>query len=278
MTFTKAYPLIFASALLTLGSGATLSQDDAALAEMAKKAQDPLGNVKAIMTDNTIAFGGGNDDDTTYGFQIQPVYAIDNDTNYNMIARGVIPVVGLEPSVVIPPLGPDPAPENGSTWGLSDTMLQFFFSPKTDGTIKFGFGPQGSLKTRTNDRLAGPSWGAGLAGVVFGGSGNFSFGAIAMQHWGEEDNFSLLTVQPIVMYNFPNSPGAYVGYNNSITYNWNADSGPEWNVPLGLTLGRTLLLGSGAGLDLSVGAYDLVEKPDGGSDWQFKFGVSYFFN
>jgi hypothetical protein len=68
--------------------------DDAALAEMARKAQGPLGDVKAIMTDNTIAFDGGEDgDDTSYGFQIQPVYAIKNDTSFNMIARAVIPIV-----------------------------------------------------------------------------------------------------------------------------------------------------------------------------------------
>ena len=52
---------------------------------MARKAQGPLGDVKAIMTDNIIGFGGGPDDDTTYGFQIQPVYAIENDTSINII-------------------------------------------------------------------------------------------------------------------------------------------------------------------------------------------------
>ena len=63
-----------------------------------------------------------------------------------------------------------------------------------------------------------------------------------------------------------------------MSYNWEADSGDAWKIPLGLTSGQTLLLGNGDGLDLSVGAYDLVEKPRGGSDWQFKFGISYFFN
>jgi hypothetical protein len=42
--------------------------------EMARKAQDPLGDIRALMTDNTIAFGGGeSEDDITYGFQLQPV-------------------------------------------------------------------------------------------------------------------------------------------------------------------------------------------------------------
>ncbi|MFW2441118.1 MAG: hypothetical protein ACN4GR_17305 [Arenicellales bacterium] len=248
-----------------------------AAAEMARKAQDPLGNVKAIMTDNTIAFGGGPEDDTAYGFQIQPVYAIENDTPFNMLARAVIPVVGVEPGVVLPPIGPEPRPEEGDTWGLSDTILQYFFSPKATEGYKWGIGPQVSLKTRTSERQAGPGWGAGVAAVVFGGVNNWALGTVAFQHWGEDD-FSLLSVQPIVLYNFDSLPGAYLGYNNSIAYNWNASSGDKLTVPAGLTFGRTILLGNGDGLDLSLGVYDLVERPQDGPEWQFKFGVSYYFN
>ena len=76
------------------------TQDDVALAEFARKAQDPLGDVKALMTDNTIAFDGGPNEDTSYGFQLQPVYAVDNETRWNIILRGIVPVAGLEPGVV----------------------------------------------------------------------------------------------------------------------------------------------------------------------------------
>ena len=76
---------------LILLSVAVNAQDTDALAEMARKAQDPLGNVQALMTDNTIAFDGGPEDDTSYGFQLQPVYAIPTKSNWNMIARGIVP-------------------------------------------------------------------------------------------------------------------------------------------------------------------------------------------
>ena len=91
---------------------AVQAQDDAALAEFARKAQDPLGDVKALMTDNTIAFDGGPNQDTSYGFQLQPVYAVDNETSWNIILRGIVPVAGLEPGVVVPPIGPEPRPPN----------------------------------------------------------------------------------------------------------------------------------------------------------------------
>ena len=67
---------LFLLHFLVLSSVMASAQDADALAEMARKAQDPLGNVRAIMTDNTIAFDGGPDDDTSYAFQIQPEYAI----------------------------------------------------------------------------------------------------------------------------------------------------------------------------------------------------------
>ena len=107
---------------------------------MARKAQDPLGNVRAIMTENTIAFKSG-DDDTNYGFQIQPVYSIPNSTKYNMLLRGIIPVAAIEPGTVVPPLGSDPRPRSGSKWGISDSLIQYFFSPRTEGGLKYGFGP-----------------------------------------------------------------------------------------------------------------------------------------
>jgi hypothetical protein len=259
-----------------LGATTAYAQDDEAARAMAKKAQDPLGDVRAIMTDNTIAFDGGPDDETSFGFQFQPVYAIPGDGNINMIARAVIPVVGVEPGVVLPPLGPGGRPNSGSSWGISDTIVQYFFSPKSEGGIKWGIGPQVSLKTRSSDRQAGAGWGGGLAAVVFGGVGNWALGAIGMQHWGEDD-YSIGTLQVIAMYNFESKPGMYLGYNNAITFNWEASSGNKVTVPLGLTFGKTMPLSGGAGLDLSIGAYHLTERPTDAPRWQLKFGISYFF-
>lgn len=275
----RFYALVFVCAVAILGTVCTtaVAEELSPEEEAARKASDPLGDVKAIMTDNTIGFGAGEDgDDTFFGFQIQPVYAIPGD-KMNMIARAVVPIVGLEPGVVAPPIGSEPRPEAGSTWGLSDSIVQYFFSPKSDGAWKWGLGPQVTLKTRTNERLAGPGWGGGLAGVIFGGSGQWSYGAIGMQIWGE-DGFSIFTLQPIVLYMLKSLPGAYIGYNNSMTYDWSAPSNNALTMPLGLTFGKAFVFNSGDFLDASVGAYPLVVRPDGAPSWQLKLGVSYFFN
>ena len=260
------------------GPTAGSAQELSAAEEAARKASDPLGSVKALMTDNTIGFNAGeNDDDTSFGFQIQPVYAIPNQSRWNMIARAIVPVVGLEPGVVAPPIGSEPRPDTGSTWGLSDTIAQFFFSPKSDGAWKWGIGPQVTLKTRTNDRLAGAGWGGGVGGVLFGGSGPWSYGALVMQIWGQ-DSFSIFTLQPTVVYLLKSMPGAYIGYNNAMTYDWNADSDNAFTLPLGLTFGKALVKQNGDFWDVSAGVYPLVVRPDGAPSWQLKFGVSYFFD
>jgi hypothetical protein len=79
------------------------------------------------------------------------------------------------------------------TWGISDVMLQGFFVPKSNSSIKFGFGPQVSLRTRTDEVIGGPGWGGGVAGVAFGFAGSLSYGGIIGHHWGQ-DSFNLTTL------------------------------------------------------------------------------------
>ena len=260
-----------------LGSSA-FAQDSAE--ELAKKAQDPLADVTALFTDNTVGFNQGLADDTGYNFQLQPVKSFDTPYGFRLIARGIIPIVGAPTGsdfVFLGDLGGPATPVPTSTttpWGLSDTMVQTFVSPKTDGSVKFGIGPQFSVPTHTDGRLKGPSWGAGVSAVVFGGIGNLAIGSVVAQHWGNEGDFSSMTIQPIVLYNFDELPGVYLGYNNTISADWKQSGNDVWTVPLGLTLGKTIPVGGGSAVDLSLGGYNVVARPDGAPDWQLKFGIS----
>ena len=272
LTKSLSKALTTASALCIFATGSAHADAEA---EALRKAQDPLAGVKALMTDNTIGFGTA-DEDTSYGFQLQPVYSFSTDMGFNFIARGIIPVVGAHEGAGLPRLGTEPIGGSGHTWGLSDIMLQGFIVPETKGSLKFGFGPQASLRTRTDEVLAGPGWGGGLAAVAFGFAGPVSYGGILGHHWGQ-DSFSLTTIQPIVFLNTEFLGGSYIGYNNSITYDWSAKGSDAWQVPVGLTVGKTFILNSGYMLDINLGGYHLATAPKGGADWQFKFGVSLFF-
>ncbi len=244
--------------------------------QAARKAQDPLADVRAIMTDNTVSFGTA-DEQTGYGFQIQPVYSIPTDLGFNFIARGIVPITGVHEGAAFPKLGPNQIGGTNYTWGISDIMLQGFVVPQLENLpIKFGVGPQVSLRSRTDDVVGGPGWGAGAAAVAFGFAGDLSYGAIFGHHWGE-DSFSLSTIQPIVFYNTDLLGGSYFGYNNSITYDWSGKAGDRWQVPVGLTVGKTFALDGGYAVDVNLGGYALAAHPNGGADAQFKFGVSVFF-
>lgn len=251
-------------------------------AEMAKKLQNPLANIKAVMTDNSIGFGTGNDDGTSYGFQIQPVYAIDMpEYGFTFIPRAVIPILGLQPGTKTRITGEDGNPipsDSGSVWGLGDSILQFFFAPHVESDWKWGVGPQLSLPTHTDSALKGPEWGAGLAGVVTGEiTPNLSFSGMIGNHWSFDGDYSTATIQPMFFYNIDAIPGAYLGYNAVISADWKADSDNTWTVPLGLSVGRTFDVGGGHGLDLIVGPYWNVVRPDGAADWVLRFGVNWLF-
>jgi hypothetical protein len=267
--------LFFSILFLLLVAGVQFSfADDAA--EMAKKMQDPLANIKALMTDNDISFdAGSNEDEFSYGFQLQPVYAIPFEKQgFNLINRAVIPILGVPGGGQKPILG-EPTPASGDhTWGLSDTMLQFFFNPRTDSAWKWGVGPTLSLPTRTDDALKGPGWGAGPVGVLVGGFGeNLSTSFIAGHLWGEENGFSTSMLQPMLFYNLPNAWNIH--YNNMITLDHNADSSNAWTVPVGLAVGKMVALKGGHGLEFFAGPYYNVERPAGAAEWTVKWGINW---
>lgn len=253
-----------------LWPGSARAQD---AAEIAKSLQDPLASIAALMTDNAINFSTGQPEETTgYNFQLQPVYAVPTKT-FNFIPRAVIPIIGAPQGANWPGLG-EPSAASGTTWGLGDIIVQTFFNPKGDGAWKWGIGPQFSLKTATDSAVAGPGWGAGVGGVLVGGAGDFAFAFLVNQHWGQS-GFSVSSVQPMIFYNLPSLPGFAISYNNTISLDWNGTAGNEWTVPLGLGVSQAFQVGGGHGLELLLGYYWMVERPEGAPDSQLRFMVNW---
>jgi hypothetical protein len=263
--------------VFTLAPAASTQADTAA--EMARKLQNPLANIKALMTDNAIGFNSGTEKGTSFGFQFQPVYAIDMpDKGYTFIPRAVIPVMGLEPGTDVPPVGAPTPPASNRAWGLGDSMLQFFFAPHTPAKWKWGVGPQLSLPTHTQSKFKGPDWGAGVAAVITGNiTPDLAIAGLLGNHWSFDGKYNTATIQPMLFYNLPAVSGAYLAYNSVISADWEAGSDNTWTVPLGFTIGRTFDMGAGNGLDMSIGPYKNIVRPDGAADWTLRFGLSWVF-
>ena len=270
-----------AAIALALTTAVALMTDPAqacdAACEAARKAANPLADTKALITDNTIAFRTGTNNEDSYNFQLQPVYSVPL-ANATLVLRGIIPIQGVQPGAVLPPGNNTPSPLGDLKWGLGDTTVQAFYAPTPGPSgIALGYGLQVSLPTRSNSALAGAGWGAGPAFVVFGQTGDLSWGGVLGHMWGEND-FSVTIMQPILTYGLGN--GWYFGYNNVLSYNWKAPNSREaWTIPVGLTVGKTSIINEakGTALDVSVGYYALDRKPTGGPDSQVKLGLSVFF-
>lgn len=246
--------------------------------ELSRLLQNPLASISAVMTDNDVSFRAGEDDEPAYGFQLQPVHAFDfPDEGFTFIPRAIVPILGVPGGADLLRLGEPRAP-GGTTWGLGDITTQFFFAPHMESAWKIGVGPQISWNTHTDDAVAGPGWGGGVAAVLVGGIGDdVSIAVLGGNHWGFDGDFSTLFIQPMIYYNLDFLPGAYVAYNNTFGVDWKAPSGDRVTLPLGLTVGRTFDLGGGYGLDLALGAYGFAVRPEGGPAWQIKYALTVLF-
>ncbi len=84
---------------------------------------------------------------------------------------------------------------------------------------------------------------------------------------------NLSSLQVFINYNFPNF---YLTTSPTFTYNWYADSGQRWTVPLGGGVGKLVRFGK-LPVDFRLTAYTNVETPDHAADWYAEFQVKFLF-
>ena len=128
--------------------------------------------------------------------------------------------------------------------------------------------------------MKGAGYGAGPAFVVVGMIGDsFSVAGLVNHMWGFDGDFSTLSVQPMLYYNFPFLPGAYAMYNNTVAFDFKAKGsrGQSWTIPIGAGLGQAFAMGGGHGLDISLGYYHQPSwgRPKGGPEHQLQIGLSW---
>jgi hypothetical protein len=79
-------------------------------------------------------------------------------------------------------------------------------------------------------------------------------------------------LEPEISYSFES--GWSVDCDPAITYDWTADAANAWTIPMGADIGKAFRLGS-QDLNLQVGAYDLVKRPDGAPQWILRVSVTF---
>ena len=261
-----------ASAALAAALAATgPAQAEMSAEELAKLAQNPVGNLISVPFQNNTNFNVGPLSGTQNVLNIQPVIPISVNSEWNIITRTILPVI-WQPAL---------SPTTDSTSGVGDIVLTAFLSPAQPKGLIWGAGPVLQIPTNSSAELGNKNWGLGPSFVMLElehGS-PWVYGVLANNIWSLSSNkqggsYNNGLIQPFVNYNF--AGGFYLVSGPIVTVNWKAASGQQWTVPLGGGIGKIFHLGK-LPVNTSLQAYYNVVNPDNGADWQLRAQVQFMF-
>ena len=239
--------------------------------ELAKLAQNPVGNLISVPFQNNTNYNVGPLNGNQNILNIQPVIPVEISPEWNIITRTIVPVISQ------PKLSQDSERKNG----IGDTAFTAFLSPAKPGHWIWGVGPIVQIPTNTSDELGNKNWGLGPSFVVLhlDHGSPWVYGVLLNNVWSlssskQGGSYNNGLIQPFVNYNFKG--GLYLTSAPIATVDWKADSGEQWTVPLGGGVGKIFHLGK-LPVNTQLSAYYNVVHPDNGANWQLRAQVQFMF-
>ena len=239
--------------------------------ELAKIAQNPVGDLISVPFQNNTNFNYGPEEKTQNILNIQPVIPVSINKDWNVITRTILPVISQ----------PQLAPNVSSQQGIGDTTFTAFLSPANPGHWIWGAGPVLQLPTHDNRELGNSNWGMGPSFVVLhlAHGDPWVYGVLMNNVWSLSEGkqggkYNNGLAQPFINYNFPS--GLYLTSAPIVTVDWEARSSDKWTVPIGGGVGKIFHFGK-LPVNSQIGAYYNVEKPEFGADWQIRAQVQLMF-
>jgi hypothetical protein len=262
---------VLAVAILCAAAAPASAQEKLSATELAKLAQNPVGNLISLPFQNNTNLNFGPEKGTQNILNIQPVIPIEVTPDWNVITRTILPVIWN------PSLGPN----DSSTTGTGDTTFTAFLSPAKPGKLIWGAGPVVQIPTNSNAELGNKNWGLGPSFVVLhlDKGDPWVYGVLVNNVWSLSSDerggsYNNGLIQPFVNYNF--KEGFYLISSPIATVNWKADSGNKWTVPIGGGVGKIFHFGR-LPVNTQLSAYYNVERPDNAANWQIRFQVQLMF-
>jgi hypothetical protein len=257
------FPIIL---FILLGLTSLNAQEEESV-DLEKAIQNPIAAMYTLPFQNNTQFGVGEYDRTQNVLNIQPVIPIGLSKSVNMIVRTIIPVISQ-------PIG-----EFDTKSGLGDIALSIFFTPRKPGKLIWGVGPAIGLPTLTDESLGSGKWSAGPAIIALIQPEGWTIGMTVQNTWSFAGNSDRKDVnafysQVFVVKNL--KKGWYINSAPIITANWEAESGQEWLVPLGVGTGKLFRLGK-LPINAQMGYYNYVVSPDNGPKWQLRAQINLLF-
>jgi hypothetical protein len=266
-----AIVLLLAATILFFPLYPAGADDAAPVDEAADLAQDLTNPLADLMTipiqmnyDQDIGAGDGGERLRT---NIQPVIPFHLNEDWSLISRTILPVVYQD----------DIFPGEGSQFGLGDTSLSLFLSPKkpTASGLLWGVGPILLLPTATDSLLGGKKWGLGPTAVVLTMRGPWTMGTLANHVWsiaGDSDrpDISNTFIQPFVSYTWSNAWTLSV--QSESEYNWKTE---KWSVPVNAAVSKLVYFGK-LPVSLQGGLGYWLESPESGPEgWRFRLQANF---
>jgi hypothetical protein len=257
-------------ALLAAAGLAAPAAAEMSAEELAKLAQNPVGNLISVPLQYNANLNYGPNKDTQSILNIQPVYPISVNKDWNIITRTILPVI-WQPSLT----------GDSTTSGIGDLQFTAFLSPANPGKWIWGVGPILQAPTHSNGKLGNDNWGLGPSFVVLhlDKGSPWVYGVLVNNVWSlssssDAPSYNNGLIQPFVNYNLPD--GAYLTSAPILTVNWQAEGSQKWTVPIGGGVGKIFHFGK-LPVNMQVSAYYNVERPDDAANWQIRAQVQFMF-
>jgi hypothetical protein len=249
--------------LLFAITGAVAQDQD----ELAQKLSNPVSSLISVPFQYNMDYGAGpNGDGTNLTLKIQPVIPFELNEDWNVITRIILPITSTH----------DVYP--GDPYGLGDTALSLFFTPRqpNEAGIVWAIGPAFSIPTATDPFLGTGNWGVGPTGLILIQRDELSVGLLATQTWGvasyhDRRHISVLALQPFVNYSL--GSGQTLSANLETTYDWHSG---QWTVPLNVGYSKVFQLGEQP-MSFQIGFRKYLAAPPNGPDWGVRSTLTFLF-
>ena len=251
-------------------------------AAIGAKLSNPLSNVWALFTEVDYNWSEGDLSNgkwrTGQAMLLQPIMPIPLTEDSKLITRPLLPVIiNTDQPNGFKPGGTGEATFDSNS-GFGDLQLPLLYAkdPVPGQKWMFGAGPTFQFPTHSGG-LGTDTWEAGPAAVVSYKTPHVTAGTLVQYWWNyaEDGNDVADTSHGSAVYFFYyNLPNAWqIGFNPTITYNNEAQSNNKWNVPIGLTVAKTMMFGK-LPIKFQLGVEKSIVRQEAlGQDFQIKLNI-----